>query len=98
MPRKAEKVIPCGSFVYSKCGHDKGGLFLTISESDGGYVLLADGMTRKLQKPKRKKVIHIELTTLQRFDIADLTNKKIAAAVKEKMNETCSFECRKGDN
>ena len=78
-----ERVIPAGSFVYSKRGHDAGKLFITLCKSEDGYVLLADGMTRKVQKPKRKKVIHIELTTLQSIDITDLTNKKAAAAVKK---------------
>jgi len=98
MARTDTKVIPGGSFVYSKRGRDTGKLFITLAGSDGGYVLLADGISRKLQKPKRKKVIHIELTTLQRMDITDpnLTNKKIAAAVKEKMNEACSFKLPKG--
>ncbi len=96
MSRIDPKVIPGGSFVYSKRGRDSGRLLVALDESDGGYVLLADGMSRKVQKPKRKKVIHIELTTLQRMDITDLTNKKIAAAVKEKMNEACSFEIPKG--
>lgn len=83
MYRKAERDIQKGSFVYSRMGHDKDSLFIVTDCTDDGYVLLADGMTRKVQKPKRKKVIHIELTTLQSIDITDLTNKKAAAAVKK---------------
>jgi len=83
MTRKRMQLIPNGSVVLSLAGHDKGGLFIVTDCTDDGYVLLADGMTRKVQKPKRKKVIHIELTTLQSIDITDLTNKKAAAAVKK---------------
>ncbi len=91
-----DAVIPKGSLVYSTKGHDKGGLFITISKSEEGYVLLADGMTRKIQKPKRKKVIHIELTGLPVINITDLTNKKARSAVKKYMKEATSHYMPKG--
>lgn len=89
------RAVPVGSIVYSRRGRDAGKLFITL-ESDKGYVLIADGMTRKVQKPKRKKVIHIELTTAPVIDITEMTNKKVAAAVKRYMKESCSSELPKG--
>lgn len=46
--------------VRSLAGRDKGKLFFVI-DTDGDYVLLADGKGRKLEKPKRKKRRHIEM-------------------------------------
>ena len=50
-----------GQVVFSKSGHDKGDALLVVAV-EGAYVYLADGKRRKLEKPKRKKVIHIQPT------------------------------------
>ncbi|NLK37336.1 MAG: hypothetical protein GX299_04570 [Epulopiscium sp.] len=50
-----------GQVVYSKSGHDKGDALLILSV-EGEYVYLADGKRRTLEKPKRKKVKHIQPT------------------------------------
>ena len=47
------------SLVVSKAGRDQGQLFYVI-DADEQYVYLADGKSRKLEKPKRKKRKHIE--------------------------------------
>ena len=49
-----------GCLVQSLAGHDRGGLFIIIRE-DGDYVYLADGRTRSVSKPKRKKKKHVQL-------------------------------------
>ena len=51
--------IDKSSLVVSKAGRDKGQLFYVI-DTDEQYVYLADGKSRKLEKPKRKKRKHIE--------------------------------------
>ncbi len=60
-----------GQVVYSKSGHDKGLPFIVISV-EGEYVYLVDGKRRKVEKPKRKKVIHIQKTNYVDDDIAKL--------------------------
>ncbi|MBQ2679091.1 MAG: KOW domain-containing RNA-binding protein [Firmicutes bacterium] len=65
--------ITPGQVVYSKCGRDKGGAFIVISAEDG-YVYIADGKTRKLEKPKRKKVKHIQPT---KYVFAEIKEKVI---------------------
>ena len=50
-----------GQIVYSKSGHDKGGIFVILSV-EGEYVYLANGKNRSLEKPKRKKIKHIQPT------------------------------------
>lgn len=49
-----------GMLARSKQGHDKGELFLIIKEEEP-YVYLADGKTRKLEKPKKKKKKHVQV-------------------------------------
>ena len=50
--------ISKSDIVVSLAGRDKGGLFYVL-ETDGTYAFLADGKTRKLERPKRKKLKHI---------------------------------------
>jgi len=46
--------------VRSTAGRDKGKLFFVLEE-DGAFLVLADGKTRRLEKPKRKKRRHVAL-------------------------------------
>lgn len=50
-----------GQVVYSKSGHDKGDTLMVLFV-EGAYVYLADGKRRKIEKPKRKKMIHVQTT------------------------------------
>ena len=50
-----------GQVVYSKSGHDKGDTLMVLFV-EGAYVYLADGKRRKIEKPKRKKMIHVQPT------------------------------------
>ena len=45
--------------VLSIAGRDKGDLFFVIAKEDE-FLLLADGKGRKLEKPKRKKLKHVQ--------------------------------------
>ena len=51
--------IDRSSLIVSKAGRDKGQLFFVI-DADEQYVYLADGKSRKLEKPKRKKRRHVQ--------------------------------------
>ena len=67
--------IVVGSVVYSKAGHDKRKIFLVLSvEQD--YAYIADGSLRKLEKPKKKKLIHLQSTNFT-VEVKDLSNSKI---------------------
>ena len=50
-----------GQICFSKAGHDKGGAFI-ILHSDDTYAYIADGKLRTLEKPKKKKRIHIQIS------------------------------------
>jgi large subunit ribosomal protein L14e len=69
--------LAVGLVVWSKAGRDAGRKFVVIDIINDEYVLLVDGSLRKLEKPKKKKIKHIELTEIIIYDIKDkLINKK----------------------
>lgn len=51
-----------GEIVISKAGRDKGRSLIVLSLVDEHYVLLVDGDLRPLEKPKKKKIIHLQKT------------------------------------
>ena len=63
-----------GGIVISKRGRDKGRP-LVIVGLDGAYLYLADGTLRKLERPKRKKTMHVQITE----SISEETAGKLAA-------------------
>ena len=50
-----------GQVVFSKCGRDKGMAFIVVN-ADEDNVYLVDGKLRRLEKPKKKKKIHVQIT------------------------------------
>ncbi len=48
-----------GSIVTSKAGRDKGRAFVVIAAEGDEFVMLADGETRKVSRPKKKKLKHL---------------------------------------
>ena len=50
-----------GTVVFSKRGRDKGRPFVVVSE-ESEYIYLVDGDVRPLEKPKKKKVKHVQPT------------------------------------
>ncbi len=48
-----------GSVVRSKAGRDKGDLFIVLSR-EGEYAYLANGDSRKVDTPKKKKLKHLQ--------------------------------------
>ena len=53
--------MTAGQFVLSKCGRDKGQLFVVLMV-DGEYLYLVNGTSRPLSKPKKKKCKHVQPT------------------------------------
>jgi ribosomal protein L14E/L6E/L27E len=51
-----------GRLVYSQTGRDAGKAFVVIRTDEKGFVLLADGDIRKVEKPKSKNPKHIRFT------------------------------------
>ena len=74
-------MLRVGTVVKAMAGRDKDKFFCIVERSQGS-VLLADGKSRPLEKPKRKNERHVQATTT----ILDLelvgTNKKLKAALR----------------
>ncbi len=50
-----------GQIVKAKAGRDKDGFFI-IKEIDGQYAYIVNGKSRKVDSPKKKKLIHLAPT------------------------------------
>ena len=53
------KPIVKGMFARSLAGHDKGRMYV-ISDVQEPYVFLVDGKIRTANRPKKKKLIHVQ--------------------------------------
>ena len=51
--------VSAGMVVRSIAGRDKGDLFIVISH-EGDYAYLANGELRKVDRPKKKKLKHLQ--------------------------------------
>jgi ribosomal protein L14E/L6E/L27E len=58
-----------GRLVYSKAGRDAGSYYVIISVIDHQYVCICNGDTRKIEKPKKKKVKHLKFTSIYSEEI-----------------------------
>ena len=54
--------VTLGQVVISKAGRDAGKRFVVTRIIDDLYVAISDGDLRKIEKPKKKKIKHLELT------------------------------------
>jgi ribosomal protein L14E/L6E/L27E len=50
-----------GKVVLSKAGRDKDDLYVVVRQIDNNYVLLANGSTKLINMPKRKKIKHLSI-------------------------------------
>ncbi len=60
-----------GRMCLSRSGRDKGRYFMIVEVVDSAYVLVADGVMRKLAKPKKKKLKHLGLKPVVLEEIAE---------------------------
>ena len=75
--------ITVGTIVFSKAGRDKGNIFLTLDVKKG-YAFIADGYTRKVEKPKKKKLIHLQRTNkVYEIDSCVITNSQVRKILSE---------------
>lgn len=76
-----------GLIVRSIAGHDKGE-FQVIIEYNEKYVFICDGKKRPLEKPKRKNLKHLQLTSKILSENQLFANKLIREALKRYRQET----------
>ena len=69
------------SIVIAKAGRDKGKLFVVLDVM-GDYAYIADGKSRKIEKPKKKKIKHLSFFNNNETRLGDdlLSGEKITNA------------------
>ena len=85
------------SLIVSKAGRDQGQLFYVI-DADEQYVYLADGKSRRLEKPKRKKRKHIEQIPRTESRIAEKIRNGEKVLNSELRKELASFGQKQSQN
>ena len=92
-----------GRVVCSKQGRDQGRLFVVLEVVDENYVLMADGVTRRLDHPKRKKVKHLHAKPVLLEEIAGklkegkpFLNSDLSKALKRVETEKDLSTCKEG--
>ncbi|MGN0696822.1 MAG: hypothetical protein ACI4J5_08680 [Oscillospiraceae bacterium] len=70
-----------GRIVRVIAGHDKN-LFMIITAVEGDFAFLCDGKSRKLAKPKKKRLKHLRFTNTV-IDTDGLTDKKLRRVIGE---------------
>lgn len=89
--------IDKSSLVVSKAGRDQGQLFYVI-DADEQYVYLADGKSRRLENPKRKKRKHIEQIPRTESRIAEKIRNGEKVLNSELRKELASFGQKQSQN
>ena len=69
-----------GSVVKAKAGRDSEGYFV-VTGVEEGYCFIADGKSRKLERPKRKNIKHLCFTNSM-IELNDITDKKLRTQLK----------------
>lgn len=79
--------IKPGDFVIAVSGREKGKCFVVLSV-ENQFLYLCDGKNRKVSKPKKKKIKHIEYAGTASSDVCQklqsgITDKAIRRALSE---------------
>lgn len=70
--------MEAGRVVKSIQGRDAGRYFVILEVLDDRYVLMADGQSRRLAHPKKKKIMHLRAKPiLVNIDAATLPNQHL---------------------
>ena len=75
-----------GTVVISKAGRDKGYFMVVLDETDG-YIIVADGKERPLDRPKRKNPKHLQKTK-RKLSLEQLTDKKLRSFLRSLRNQS----------
>ena len=75
-----------GTVVISKAGRDKGYFMVVLDEAEG-YVIVADGKERPLDRPKRKNPKHLQKTG-SKLSLEQLTDKKLRGFLRSLRNQS----------
>ena len=65
--------IQAGKVVISKMGHDKNHVYVVV-EVNNSYVLVVDGKSKTLDKPKKKNIKHIQMVNYKYDELVTKEN------------------------
>lgn len=79
-----------GMLAWSRAGHDKGQLYVVV-RTEADCVYLCDGRLKPLEKPKKKKIKHIQgirqiPEELQGKTIDEMKNEEIRRVIRRYVN------------
>lgn len=78
--------IEVGMLAKSKAGHDSGKIYV-ICGKDDRYIYLTDGERRTLERPKKKKVKHVQVIYKQ-YDMSGIDDVGVKRILKVFDKET----------
>ena len=79
-------MIRRGCYVISLKGHDTGRIYL-VTELDGAYAYVSDGLEHRIARPKRKNIKHIfPILEGHETDPSAMTDGALRKLLKEKGN------------
>jgi len=76
-----------GNICASKCGHDRGSLYVISKIVDDKFVLVVNGENRPLKTPKRKNIAHLSVTNHRTAATSDLEIKRAIVKYRSKGGE-----------
>ncbi len=88
-----------GAVCTSRAGHDRGRAFIVVGIVDENHVLVCDGETRKLSRPKKKKLMHLRFEPQKAAKIAEniASGQKILDADIRKALQLIGYSTDSGD-
>jgi len=64
-------LVEVGRIAKALAGRDKDRFFMIVNVVDENYAMIADGETRRLERPKLKKLKHLHLTPVVLTGLAE---------------------------
>ena len=61
--------------VISKSGRDMGKAFVVTSVINERFLFICDGDLRRIEKPKKKNIRHLQITSMQAYDVLEYLRK-----------------------
>ncbi|NLD48999.1 MAG: RNA-binding protein [Clostridiaceae bacterium] len=87
--------VGLGQIVFSKAGRDEGKKFIIVGILDGLNVLVSDGDLRRIEKAKKKKIKHLNITDNVNQQLKEklVNNLRVSnSEIRKALSETADIE------
>ena len=85
----------CGDLAYSLAGHDKGNLYVILSV-EGDIAYLADGRLKLIDRPKKKKLRHLQVVKKDFRQVLTESNETAGSITNENVKRAIKLFLREG--